>query len=177
MGQDKAFLLCAGSRLLDRQLATLRALHPRELLVSGRDGTNYAVPGVKIVCDIEPDHGPLGGIAALLAATPLPHLLVLAVDMPQMTTEFLASLVSRITPGRGVVPRAPSGWEPLAAVYPREILPRVQAHLAAGKLSFCRLAEEACAAGEITPGEIAPALDNLFANWNRPEDIGREFVP
>lgn len=171
MGQDKAFLLCEGCRLLDRQLATLRAMHPRELLVSGRDGTDYGVPGVKIVCDVEPDQGPLGGIAALLAATPLPHLLVLAVDMPQMTAEFLVGLAGQIGPGRGVVPRAASGWEPLCAIYPREILPRVRAHLAAGNGSMRRLVDAAVAAGEITPQEIGPTQAGLFANWNRPEDL------
>jgi molybdopterin-guanine dinucleotide biosynthesis protein A len=176
MGRDKAFLGCDGVRLLDRQLATLRGVRPRELLVSGRSGTDYGVPGVKIVWDAEADQGPLGGLAALLAVTPMPHLLVLAVDMPQMTTDFLAGLVGQIGRGRGVVPRGAWGWEPMAAIYPKEILPRVLAHLAAGQRSVCRLVEEAWAEGEIAPGEIGPAEESLFANWNRPEDVGARSV-
>jgi molybdopterin-guanine dinucleotide biosynthesis protein A len=176
MGQDKAFLVCEGRRLLDRQLAALGAVHPRELLVSGRGGTDYGVTEAKIVWDVEPDQGPLGGIAALLEATLLPHLLVLAVDMPLMTTEFLAAMVEQCGPQRGVVPQTAAGWEPLAAVYPREILPRVRAHLAAGKRSVCRLVDEAWAAGEVAPWEVQPLQECLFANWNRPEDLGQRAV-
>jgi molybdopterin-guanine dinucleotide biosynthesis protein A len=172
MGRDKAFLVHAGSRLLDRQLATLREVRPAQLAISGRADTDYAVPGVDIVCDPTPDLGPLAGLAALLAATALPHLLVLAVDMPQMTAEFLAALGQRRTSGVGVVPRLPSGWEPLAAVYPKEILPRVQAHLAKGDRSFRRLVDEAHAAGQLVPFDVGPAQRSLFANWNRPEEVG-----
>jgi molybdopterin-guanine dinucleotide biosynthesis protein A len=176
MGQDKAFLSHEGCRLLDRQLATLRELRPMELFVSGQRGTSYGVPGVDIVFDEEPNLGPLGGIAALLAATKMPHLLVLAVDMPHMATEFLVGLVRQIAPARGVVPRAASGWEPLAAVYPREILPRVRTHLAAGKRSVCRLVDEAWVAGEVAPWKVQPLQECLFANWNRPEDLGQRAV-
>jgi molybdopterin-guanine dinucleotide biosynthesis protein A len=177
MGRNKAFLVHDGRRLLDRQLATLREVRPMELLVSGQRGTDYDVPGVRIVLDTGPDQGPLGGIAALLAASKIPHLLVLAVDMPHMTTEFLAMLVRQIGPFRGVVPRAASGWEPLAAIYPRAILPRVQAHLACGELSICRLVEAGIAAGELAPHEIGASQVRLFANWNRPEDVESLSLP
>jgi molybdopterin-guanine dinucleotide biosynthesis protein A len=171
MGRDKAFLVYEGSRLLDRQLATLRAVHPRELLVSGQRGTDYHVPGVNIVLDREPNQGPLGGIAALLDATRMSHLLVLAVDLPHLTAEFLAGLGRRIVPGGGVVPRGALGWEPLAAIYPREILPRIQTQLSGGERSICRMIDAAVAAGELVPHDIDPAQARLFTNWNRPEDL------
>ena len=172
MGRDKAFIVHEGRRLLDRQLATLRSVRPMELLISGRPGAAYGATGARIVLDAVPNQGPLGGIAALLTATTTPHVLVLAVDMPHMTAEFLDGLMQQIVPGCGLVPHAATGWEPLAAIYPREILPRVQAHLARGERSICRLVEAAVAAGELASYEVSPAQSRLFSNWNRPEDVG-----
>ena len=177
MGQDKAFIVHEGRRLLDCQLTTLRSVRPTELLISGRPGAAYGATGVRIVLDAMPDQGPLGGLAALLTATTTPHVLVLAVDMPHMPAEFLAGLMQRLVPGCGIVPRTAGGWEPLAAIYPREILPRVQAHLARGEKSICRLVEAAVAAGELAPHEVSPAQSHLFSNWNRPEDVGRHSLP
>lgn len=171
MGRDKAFILWRGETLLARQLRLLRALAPDELVVSGRAGVDYAAGPVPVVLDAEPDRGPLGGLAALFAATRSSHLLVVAVDLPALEADLLRALLARAAPGVGVVPRGPRGWEPLVAVYPRAFAPRVVAALAAGRGAAHETVTAAAAAGEVVPLELTAAWSAQLANWNRPEDV------
>ncbi len=74
--------------------------------------------------DIYRDRGPLAGIHAALRSTESDWNLVLSVDMPLMTPEFLSWLLQQ---ARGadqliVVPDALGGQQPLCAVYRREVL-------------------------------------------------------
>jgi molybdopterin-guanine dinucleotide biosynthesis protein A len=172
MGADKAFLVWRGRRLIDRQLDLLRPLAPTALLVSGRAGVDYATPDARVVCDSILDHGPLGGLAAVLAATTAPHVLVLAVDLPAMTPAFLRSLLTRCRPGIGAVAHTRAGWEPLAAVYPREILPLVNARLARRELALQFLIKEAVGDGLLAAVEPAASDLGVFKNVNTPNDTG-----
>ena len=93
MGRDKSALLVDGEPLWQHQLATLRATQPAELFISGKRDGPYADCGVEILADEFPDCGPLGGIATALRRCQSERLLVLAVDMPAMTAEFLRILL------------------------------------------------------------------------------------
>lgn len=199
MGTDKAFVLWRGRTLLEHQLATLRALGPNALLVSrpqpdsgrrpdGRvegamcnvQGSGEPVGGVpsprdpsllepRIVFDERPDCGPLGGLGALLKAIRTSHLIVLAVDMPRVTPVFLRLLSAQCAPGVGSAVRTETRWEPLAAVYPRELLPRIERRLVDGDRSLQKLLDEACLAGQIEP--IRSTSPRLFANINTPAEL------
>lgn len=171
LGTDKALLPWEGRRLLDRQLDVLRALGPAEILVSGRPGADYAAPGATVVLDAEPGLGPLGGLAAVLGAITAPHLVLLAVDLPAMTTAFLRSLLAGRKTGRGVVPRSAAGWEPLAAIYPREILPLARSHLAHRTLAMHRLIEAGVTAGMLQEVSVPGDALELFRNVNTPRDL------
>src|SRR5262245_51623819 len=121
MGRDKAGVQVRGQPLWERQLSTLRQVQPAELLISGRLDGPYARAGVEIVKDITPGRGPLSGLEAALHRASHPLVLVLAIDLPEMTVEFLSRLIWFATQRggeRGMVPRLNGHFEPLAAVYP-----------------------------------------------------------
>jgi molybdenum cofactor guanylyltransferase len=170
MGRDKAMLEYEGERLIDRQISLLRFLSPAELLISGRPGHDYGVTDITVVHDELPDCGPLGGLAALLRACASSHLLILAVDMPLMSVEMLRELTAAVALARGTVPCLGEAWEPLAAIYPIEILPRVQNRLDAGRRSMRRLIEEAIAHKEMRSYPVPFARQREFANWNYPHE-------
>jgi molybdopterin-guanine dinucleotide biosynthesis protein A len=174
-GRDKAFARWKGRRLLDRQLDLLRGLGPAQLLISGRPEADYAAAGATVVLDAVPGLGPLGGRAALLGASPAPQERKLAVDLPAMTRGFLQSLLTRRAPGVGVVPRlrlaGRPGWEPLAAVYPREILPVVRRHLARRELALHRLVQAGVVAGLLVECPVPAASRAAFRNVNTPADL------
>ena len=105
MGRDKSALLVNGEPLWQHQLATLHATEPAELFISGKSDGPYADCGVEILTDEFPDCGPLGGIATALRRCKSDYVLVLAVDMPAMTAEFLRTLLDESQrTAKGIIP-------------------------------------------------------------------------
>jgi len=115
MGRDKALLPFHGGPLA---AAVARAVREAagEVVVVGRDELlDYpAIP------DLYPGEGPLGGILTALAHSRAEWNLVVACDMPEVTSEFLSGLLDRAREScrDALIPRGPSGYpEPLCAVY------------------------------------------------------------
>jgi molybdenum cofactor guanylyltransferase len=173
MGRDKAFLTLANdTTLVAHQAALLRSIHVNDLLISARPHTDYGVPGAHRVYDTHPDTGPLAGIAAALAHSTQPHLLALAVDLPDMTAHFLKSLITHISPGVGAVPSSSRGFEPLCAVYPNTSDSRaaIDTALASHDLSLQHLLRTAVDSGWMRAVPVSEIDRPLFANWNTPQD-------
>ena len=84
MGTDKALLPVDGMALWQRQWAVLARTRASEIILSVRPEQTWAPAGVNVVRDALADAGPLGGIAAALEKMRQTHLIVLAVDLPQM---------------------------------------------------------------------------------------------
>ena len=171
MGRDKAALPIAGVPLWARQIATLRALAPDELLISGPASGPWVGEGVPTIADAYPDAGPLGGLATVLARMKCERLLVLAVDLPAMTPEYLRGLLARCAPARGWVPVLDDRFEPLVAIYPRAMAAVAAQQLAAGERSLQSFVRAGIEAGwlEVCPAEQAERA--LFHNVNTPADL------
>jgi len=176
MGEDKASLRWQGATFLDHRLAVLRALSPAPaaLYLSVREAKAAPAPDVEVVPDLPPyaERGPLGGLFALLsraAAAGHARLLVLAVDMPRMTPEWLSAFVAH--PG-GAVPELSGGClEPLAALWPTALLPEVRAALDGPDASLHRLARAAIEQGRLAAVPVPGADEGLFLNVNRKSDL------
>ncbi len=166
MGRDKALLEIGGEPLWRRQLATLRGLSPEELMISGPPRDDR-----ETVADEFKNAGPLAGVAAALQKCAAPLLVVLAVDLPVMTTDFLKTLLALSRPGKGVVPRGPEFFEPLAAVYPSACAALADEALRRGDFSMQHFVESAIAQELVAGRTIAPEEAHLFANLNTPADL------
>jgi molybdopterin-guanine dinucleotide biosynthesis protein A len=170
MRRDKAFLPCRGTTLLARQVALVRELEPAEVLISGRAGVDYGAFRGRVILDRFADLGPLAGVERALAASRSPLLLVLAVDLPDMTADFLRGLMARCRGSRGVVPRARLGLEPLGAIYPREMRPIAETMLRAGRAAMTEFVRRGTEAALLEEWPCPPADEACFTNWNGPED-------
>lgn len=171
LGRDKAFLEWRGQPLYVAQLRKLASLGPERLWLSTRPEQPFpeVLEGVTRVVDVVADLGPLGGLQSVLAASEADFLLVLAVDLPKMESEFLARL---LVSGGGAAPRTERGWEPLAALYPRaEFLGLVDEFLEAGKRRLQDLLDEAAARGWINAFPLQDGDLPLFANLNTADDL------
>lgn len=171
MGRDKAAIVWEGRTLLERQVALAWSLRPQEVFVVGRTQAEVGVSNARGLPDAQPGQGPLGGLATVLGATPCAHVLLLAVDMPALTKEFLAGILAQRADGVGVVPRTARGWEPLAAVYPRELAAEAVASVAAGRLGLQRFVDDAVQNGRIRTYHVRSEEAALLANWNAPGDL------
>jgi molybdopterin-guanine dinucleotide biosynthesis protein A len=94
----------------------------------------------------------------------------LAVDMPQMTVNFLRKLLEQ-SGSAGTVPVLDGFFCGAAAVYPIRILPLVERILAGKDRSFQRLIAEAVEMGLLKAKEIPTSQAALFTNWNSPADL------
>jgi molybdopterin-guanine dinucleotide biosynthesis protein A len=115
-GQDKSALIVDGVRLLDRQLAALHSLTDTILLV-GYPGP--APASCVVVPDHRPGTGPLGAIASALSVATTERVLIVAVDLPFLTTAFLDFLARADEDADAVVPVSGGRWQPLCAMYRR----------------------------------------------------------
>jgi molybdopterin-guanine dinucleotide biosynthesis protein A len=171
MGQDKAWLEMGGQPLIRRALSTVRDSGIQEVLISGRAGTDYSTLGCPNLFDLEPGCGPLSGIQRALEAASAPLLLVLAVDLPNMTSGFLRKLAGHCDPLTGVVPKLKGQLEPLAAIYPKRCRFITLDCLLKGRRAARDFAD-ACLRERAVRTFAVPRTDlDCFENWNTPSDV------
>jgi len=129
--------------------------------------SRYANLGYPVVEDIFPGRGPLSGIHAALTKTISEWNLILACDMPQVTTAFLAELMARAEAGQAsaVVPVSPDAVpQALCAAYHRRCAAEAARALERG---VCKVTE-AFAALDIDFWPVPHT--HYFRNLNTPED-------
>jgi molybdopterin-guanine dinucleotide biosynthesis protein A len=170
MQRDKAFLPCRGTTLLARQVALVRELAPAEILISGRADADYGALDLPVLMDRFTDLGPLAGVERALTESHNPLLLVLAVDLPDMTADFLRRLAARCRADSGVVPRTTRGLEPLAAFYPTSMQPIAAAMLSEERAAMTEFIRHGVEAGLLQEYASPPADEACFHNWNGPGD-------
>lgn len=169
MGRDKALLRMEGQTLWERQWNLLEKMGVNELFISTRPDQSWVPDHLTRVVDLIPDAGPLGGISAAMQRARNPHLLVLAVDLPQMDPKWFYELGKLCFPGVGAVGRGDGFYEPLAAIYPCELLSAAEASLAKGERSMQKFI--ASAGDAMRSYEISDQESHWFTNWNAPEDV------
>jgi molybdopterin-guanine dinucleotide biosynthesis protein A len=172
MGREKATVLFREKPLWQIQLETLRNLQPVEILVSARTDPAWRPHDVIFVADVPPSRGPLSGLAASIERITTTHLLVLAIDMPEMIGKYLRFLYAQIEPGCGVIPKIHNRAEPLAAIYPREAAGEFRSALKGAEFSLQSVARELAAVGKLREISVPEHQTELFLNFNTQE--GRE---
>ncbi len=171
MGTDKAFLDYNGGTLLDRALAVARSVSKDVWIVGDKDKFSKYGP---VVEDTFSGRGPLGGIHAALLVSRNNLNLMLAVDMPFVSSALLEYLVSvaRASDVTVVVPRAEGRLQPLCAVYRRNFAVTAEAALLAGKNKidplFEKVSTRVIEEAELVRGGFS---SDLFRNLNTPQDV------
>jgi len=160
-----------GVPLWQRQLQVLRELLPAEIFISASHRSEWASLGHEVIADLQDDIGPLAGLVASLHRSAHPLLLALAVDLPNMSADYLRGLLQLCAHGRGVVATGLHGFEPLAAVYPKESLPLAESFVCAERFSLQDFAAHCVAGGLLIERAISPSDEPLFLNVNTPTDF------
>jgi molybdenum cofactor guanylyltransferase len=171
MGKDKATILFRGKPLWEVQLDVLRKLDPAEILVSARIDPIWRPEDVQFVGDVPPSRGPLSGLAASLETMRGTHLLALAIDMPSMTDNYLRVLREQIGSGQGVIPRIDDRFEPLVAIYPREVAMDFRGALAGADFSLQRLISRLVNSGKLRQVDVTEQEKKFFLNVNEISDL------
>jgi molybdopterin-guanine dinucleotide biosynthesis protein A len=128
MGQDKALMPFLGQPLIQRVLARVEKLGD-EILVTTNHPDDYRFLGLRLVPDIIPGRGALGGLYTALSAASEPLVAVVACDMPFVSASLLAAERDLLSdPGLdAAIPKTGHGTEPFHATYRRSTcLPAVE---------------------------------------------------
>jgi molybdenum cofactor guanylyltransferase len=161
MGRDKALLNWRGRTLVEHMVELLSSV-PCDVRVVGRP----PLP------DIIGDCGPLGGIATALQISQTDANLVLAVDLPLLTEDFLRYFASRLDSCHSAVLGCSlQTGVPICLGIRRSILPLVTHRLRRGQRSVSALISavdsKLLSARELESAGFAPSM---FRNVNTPED-------
>jgi molybdopterin-guanine dinucleotide biosynthesis protein A len=170
MGRPKAFLLQEGLPLWRFQMNTLLGLEPSELFLSAAPGLEFGPGPWTLLYDRQPGLGPVAGLDAALRASSAERIVVLAVDMPAITTEFLRRLLAEAGEG-GIVPRLEGFYYGMVAVYPRDIQPLVEEVLAGEDRSFQHLIRLGIAADLLKVYSVTESEKGFFQHLNSPSDL------
>ena len=176
MGRDKAQIPWGEGTLLTHAIERLEIVASRVLVVG-------AVPAQKLVVPVLADSfqrvGPLAGIHAALTSSSTDWNLIVAVDLPLLTTTLL-TWISDFRNGAtqlAIIPRVKSRLQPLCAVYHRDLLPEINAALSIQRSSIHRLLEQLSTRIIEEDELIANGFaSEMFLNVNTPEDLERARV-
>jgi molybdopterin-guanine dinucleotide biosynthesis protein A len=171
MGEDKAFLPFGGRPMLSRVVDELRDHFDDLILVTNQPEQHLDLEDIRLVSDVYPGAGPLGGIFSGLLASRGRHNLVVGCDYPFLNHLLLDYLWSLRTWGDVVVPLTHEALAPICAVYDRRVLPVLAEALETDERSvmglFPRLKVHYVREDELLPYD--PQLLS-FRNVNTPED-------
>jgi molybdenum cofactor guanylyltransferase len=171
MGADKAFVTLEGRTLLARSVSLARSVTGDVWVVGNAEKFREFAP---VVEDVFRGCGPLGGIHAALRASGAELNLILAVDVPFVSSEFLLFLIARGRTSNAVVTvtRTGGGWQPLCAVYRREFADAAEKALRAGRYKIDALFEagktQVISEEELTAGGFSA---EMFRNLNTPNEL------
>lgn len=167
MGEDKALKLFLGRPLIQRVVDRLTPIAD-EVFVTTNFPEKYAFLGLRLVPDLIPGCGALGGIYTAIASASSSIVAVVACDMPFASAALLEVAAGLLVQEEAdvVIPRTREGLEPLHAVYRRETcLPIVRSAIELDQLKIIdwfplvRVREQ-------TPEEVATVDPSGLTFWN-----------
>jgi molybdopterin-guanine dinucleotide biosynthesis protein A len=172
MGTDKAFVEYQGRTLLATALDVARSVTADVRIVGSRQKFSPQAP---VVEDRFCDCGPLAGIHAALRASVSELNLMLAVDMPFVSRDFLNYLIGQARNAPAalvVVPRSDGRRQPLCSIYRLEFAAAAESALRAGQYRIDRLFEQVpTRVIEQQELESAGFSAAIFRNLNTPAEV------
>ncbi|MCB9235257.1 MAG: molybdenum cofactor guanylyltransferase [Bacteroidia bacterium] len=171
MGHHKALIEWQGETLLERAVSHLQVFCERVIIISNNPEIRLA--GIRTYPDMYPDTGPLGGIVTGLHEARGKGILVLPVDLPFVTLDFLGYLIKKIKPKvTATVPVEGSEIQPLCAYYSPRAIPALENMVKENQLKLTQ------AVRALNPDFIPISRESyfsydsrLFFNVNTPEDL------
>ncbi len=168
---DKALLPVGGQPIIQRVVRLLEGIFP-QLLVVTNTPADHAFLAVRMVADLMPGCGALGGLHTALFYASTPHAFVVACDMPFLNPEVIRLLTSRARGWDVIVPRLGGHLEPLHAVYSRRCLKPMESLLKEGGRKIIDL-YPSVRVQEVQEEAIRAVDPELLSFWNinTPEDL------
>jgi len=142
IGTNKPQLKIGKGHLIDRVLGTLSQFTSSILIVTAEDQigpVKSAAPSTRMVKDIYPGKGPLGGIYTGLMYAETSYSIVVGCDMPFLNSGLIKYLIDGASGFAAVAPKI--GWmiQPLHAIYSKSCVPSIEALIRQDQLQIIKL--------------------------------------
>jgi molybdopterin-guanine dinucleotide biosynthesis protein A len=174
MGEDKALKSFLGRPLIQRVVERMEPIAD-EIIVTTNQPAGYEFLGLRLVPDLKPGRGALGGLYTAIASAASPLVAVAACDMPFASPEFFEG-ARRIMDEENadvVIAKTDEGYEPLHALYRRETcLPAIESAIAADQWKVIAWFPQVKV--RILTGEEVKSFDSsglCFWNLNTPDEF------
>lgn len=174
MGEDKALKPFLGRPLILRVIDHLAPLAD-EIIVTTNRPDDYAFLGLRLVPDLAPGRGALGGLYTAIVSATSPFVAIVACDMPFASAPLLETATHILIEEEAdvVIPRTAEGYEPFHAVYRRvTCAPAIQAAIEANSWKAIAWFPQV-KVRELTHAEVTAAdpTERAFWNVNTPEEF------
>jgi len=174
MGEDKALKPFLGRPLIYRVIDRLAPIAD-EIIVTTNHPDDYAFLNLRLVADLVPGRGALGGLYTAVASAASPLVAVIACDMPFASATLLETATRLLVQEEAdvVIFKTDEGYEPFHAVYRRAAcVPAIQSAMDADKWKVIAWFPSV-KVRELTVAEVAAAdpSGRAFWNVNTPEEF------
>jgi molybdopterin-guanine dinucleotide biosynthesis protein A len=141
MGEDKRHLVVGEQTLLERGLAVLQSTFREVLVVIAQDSPPLGVDA-RVVRDLVPDCGSLGGLYTGLMQATTPYIFVVACDMPFLNQPVIAQFTSRTAIADIVMAKLDGRLHPMHALYSKRCVPALEEMIRARQLKIQEIVSE-----------------------------------
>lgn len=166
MGRDKALIDVGGEPMAVRMAGVLRAAGCAPVVAVGGDAAGLRAVGLAWLADDMPGDGPVGGVLTALTHLDADRAVVVACDLPGLSSAVVGALVGVLDEQADVVMAETDRLEPLCAVWRR----RCASHLAARLAEGVRAVHEAI--DDLHVVRVSVDAHSLW-NVNTPDDLRR----
>jgi molybdopterin-guanine dinucleotide biosynthesis protein A len=172
MGANKALMQFHGEPLIARAAKALTSCPAiSEILLITNTPAEYEFLHLPSFPDIHPGLGPLGGIYTALTHAQFSRVLVVACDLPFVTSELLDFLCGESEGTEVCVLESEKGVEPLCAVYAKSCLPVIEKQLRDCRLKVSDFYAQVEAKVIRFDASLPFYEQNLLANVNTAEEM------
>lgn len=174
MGEDKALKIFLGKPLIQRVIERMSPIAD-EIIVTTNRPAEYTFLNYRLIPDLKPGRGALGGLYTAIASAAHPLVAVVACDMPFASQMFFEGARRLMVKEEAdvVIAKTDEGYEPLHALYRRETcLPAIESAIDADQWKVIAWFPQV-KVRTLTPDEIK-FLDPsglCFWNLNTPEEF------
>lgn len=183
MGKSKALVEFKGRPLIAHMVERLLPAAD-ELIVTTNEAEKllflldeFPDAGIRLVPDVYPERGALAGFATAFEAASYPLVGIVACDMALASAQLLAYEVQVLVESGAdaAVPANRHGFEPMHAVYHRDVSHEKTLELLSGGSMRVQDLVHALKVRDLTPAEVRALipLGGVFANANTPEELAK----
>lgn len=169
MGQDKGLMILSNKPLISYAIEALKPLVTEILIVA--NSSDYDQFGYRVVNDLLPNSGPLGGLVTGLSHSKSERNMVLSCDTPFISSDLLSFLLTGVQRHEVVVPLYDGYVQPLAGLYDKSCLSQLRALVNSGQLKMRRAVQQLNCREVVIDESLDFYSESLFKNINTPEAL------